>query len=212
MAIGFCLYINVKMHDMYSYQTTSTKTMTIDNQDIIFYLEFDNDDQYHLIPIVYTENGDYYMLHDINGNYDTMGTCFMEKEIVDINISNNYIINGHSSLTKNRNFTFLKNYADIDYFNHNNTFKLIDTNNNSYTYQIIGLASFDLMDENTYLDWYNSYFKDYDEFNNIMNNTLPYFINHIEGFSYHGQQLITLITCDMTKEDTRYVLFAYRKE
>lgn len=193
-------------------KTANKETITEDNKDIIFYLEFANNDQYHLIPIVYTDNADYYMLHDLNGNYDTIGTCFMEKEIVDITTANNYIINGHSSLTKDRNFTFLKNYCDPDYFNTNTTFTLIDLNEDRFEYQIIGIASFDLTNEDTYLDWYSSYFKDYYEFNTIMNNTLPYFINHIEGFSYHNQQLITLITCDMNKEDTRFVLFAYRKE
>ena len=101
------------------------------------------------------------MLHDLNGNYDTMGTCFMEKEIVDITTANNYIINGNSSLTKDRNFTFLKNYCDPDYFNTNTTFTLIDLNEDRFEYQIIGIASFDLTNEDTYLDWYSSYFKDY---------------------------------------------------
>ena len=50
-------------------KTANKETITEDNKDIIFYLEFANNDQYHLIPIVYTDNADYYMLHDLKPQY-----------------------------------------------------------------------------------------------------------------------------------------------
>lgn len=180
------------------------------NPEIFALLKFTIDDKITSIPIIYTDNGDYYMLHDPWGNYDTMGSCFMEKQLSPLETSNNYIINGHSSKTKDWNFTFLKNYADKAYFDKHQEFKLIDEDG-EHIYQIISFCEYDLDNPDTYLDWHNNYYANYEQVKTMFDNTLNYAINHIDGFYYHNQQLITLVTCNMQKNNARFVLQAYER-
>lgn len=180
------------------------------NPEIFALLEFTSDDVTTQIPIIYTANGDHYMLHDIYGHYDTMGAVFMEKQISPLSSSNNYIINGHSSKTKNWNFTFLKKYNDLDYFTKHPEFTFIDKQG-THQYQIISFSEYDLDDQDTYLGWHNNYFASYAEAKNMFDNTLAYTINRVDGFYYHQQQMITLVTCNMQKHNARYVLQAVEK-
>lgn len=197
-----------------SYQHTNFKTLsTLEawqkiNPDIFALLQFSTSDIIHQIPIIYTDKGDHYMVHDPFGNYDTMGSVFMEKQLCPIDDSNNFIINGHSSKTKNWNFTFLKNYSDQAYFQENPEFLFIDAKG-THQYRIISFSEYDLDDPSTYLDWHNNYFASYEQLKTMLDATLPYVINRIDGFYYQNQQLITLVTCNMQKPNARYVLLAY---
>lgn len=177
------------------------------NNDVVFLLKFQDADILHSIPVVYTDDGDYYMKHNVYGNYDTMGAVFMEEQDSPIEDSNNYLINGHSSKTKNWSFTFFKNFVRESYFDANSEF-ILEDDLDEHQYKIISFAEYDIDQEEVYLDWYNNVIQDYDHLKEIMTNSEPYIINRIDGFTYHGQQLLTLITCNMDKKNSRYVLTA----
>lgn len=181
------------------------------NNDVVFLLKFQDADILHSIPVVYTDDGDYYMKHNVYGNYDTMGAVFMEEQDSPIEASNNYLINGHSSKTKNWSFTFFKNFVRKSYFDANSEF-ILEDEFEAHQYKIISFAEYDIDQEEVYLDWYNNVIQDYDHLKEIMTNSEPYIINRIDGFTYHGQQLLTLITCNMDKENSRYVLTAIEIE
>lgn len=217
MIVGFVIFsfaIPSQRSASLVYQHTSFKTLnTLEdwqkiNPDIFCLLQFFASDIIHQIPVIYTDDGDYYMLHDPFGNYDTMGSIFMEKQLCPKDISNNFIINGHSSKTKNWNFTFLKNYVDPVYFQEHPEFLLID-DKGSHHYRIISFSEYDLDAQSTYLDWHNNYFASYEQLKTMLDASLPYVINRINGFYYQDQQLITLVTCNMQKPNSRYVLLAY---
>lgn len=176
------------------------------NNEVIWMLTFNDDDIVHSIPVVYTENGDHYMRHNLYGEYDSMGSVFMEAQDSPLE-SVNWIINGHSSKTKNWAFTFMKHYADPDYFNNHSTFTLEDADG-LHTYKVLSFGEYDVSDE--FFDgWYQSAFRSHQDVVDMLNDTTANLINHVDHFTYRGQQLMTLITCDMNEDDTRYVLTAY---
>lgn len=122
--------VNVSMSDQYQ-TTKNEKPKTLQewqliNDDVIFLLKFQDADILHSIPVVYTDDGDYCMKHNVYGNYDTMGAVFIEEQCSQIEASNNYLINGHSSKTRKWSFTFFKNFVRKSYFDANSEFILED--------------------------------------------------------------------------------------
>lgn len=176
------------------------------NEDVVMVLEFTSNDILHNIPVLEVDNGDKYMKRNPWGKYDTMGSVFMEKEISPYEGSNNWLINGHSSKTKDWNFTFLKNYAKQDYLNKYSTFQ-VELEDGFHTYRILSFAEYDLeLNEDTiYMGWYNNNFT-VDEGLTMIKETLHYLLSSNPGTQYQGQQMITVITCNMNKKDSRYVL------
>lgn len=208
---------NVNVSISEQYQTTkeqvpkTLKEWQEINSDVVFLLKFQDADILHNIPVVYTDDGDYYMKHNLYGNYDTMGAVFMEKQDSPIDSSNNYLINGHASKTKNWSFTFLKNYVRKSYFDANGEF-ILEDDVGEHKYKIVSFAEYDIDQPEVYLDWYNNVIQDYEHLKEIMTKSEPYILNRIDGYTYQGQQLITLITCNMDKENSRYVLTAIEVE
>lgn len=181
------------------------------NSNIVFVLEFVSDGVLHNIPVLLTDNGDRYMKRNPWGEYDSMGSVFIEKDVSPVNDSENWLINGHSSYYKDWNLTFLKKYKDLNYFIANSTFMLEDENG-IHTFQIISFSEYDLEgEENIYLGWYNNKFNSDKNVVDMFKLTNPYVIQKNQGISYDGEQLVTLITCNMKKSDSRYVLMAIEK-
>lgn len=152
------------------------------------------------------------MKQNLWGDYDTMGSVFIEKDISPYKGSKNWLINGHSSKTKVWNFTFMKKYANKNYFNQHNTF-IVEDGNGYHTYQVVSFAEYDLSlgEDNLYLGWFNNKFESIEEVVNMFKNTDPYVLQRNNEFNYKGQQIITLVTCNMEKKDARYVLMGVEK-
>lgn len=178
------------------------------NQNVVMVLEFNSNGILHNIPVLEVENGDKYMKRNPWGNYDTMGSVFMEKEISPFIGSNNWLINGHSSFNKDWNFTFLKNYSNKDYFNKHSIYQ-VEMEDGFHSFKIVSFAEYDydLGEEQLYLGWYHNNFS-IKEGISMFKETLPYTLVLSAGVEYQGQQIMTLITCNMKKKDSRYVLMA----
>ena len=209
-AVASVLNLQTSKADEYI-TTTDEEPITLDqwqqtNDDVIWMLTFNDNGDIHSIPVAYTDNGDYYMRHNLYGEYDSMGSVFMESQDSPLN-STNWIVNGHSSKTKNWAFTFLKHYADPEYFDTHSTFTLQDEDG-LHTYRVLSFGEYDVSDE-FYDGWYQSTFRTHQDVVDMLNDTTANLINHVDHFTYRGQQLMTLITCDMNEDDTRYVLTAY---
>lgn len=184
------------------------KEWQVINPNTVMVLEFTSNGILHNIPVLEVDNGDKYMKRNPWGEYDSMGSVFMEKEFSPYKGSNNWLINGHSSKTKDWNFTFLKNYAKQDYLNKHSTFQA-ELEDGFHTYRILSFAEYDLElnEESIYMGWYNNNFTD-DEGIAMIKETLPYLLSSSPGFQYQGEQMMTLITCNMKKEDSRFVIMA----
>ncbi|MCI6272717.1 MAG: class B sortase [Erysipelotrichaceae bacterium] len=180
------------------------------NKEIIGFFTFEQNTNHDTktLPVILTE-GDYYMTHDAFGNKDGCGAVFIDKKEVS-DESNNIIVYGHSSLKKDCNFTFFKSYKEKTYFNQNEFFTYTNENNETKKYQILFMSMIDLeSSEGAYLDWYNSYFHSTDEFIEVLNKTSEYAVTDKRGFTLNeDDNILTLVTCDMSKKDARFVLFA----
>lgn len=177
------------------------------NEEVEYLIEFQNEDGMIQLPILSSSDPEYYMLHNIYKEYDTMGALFIDETQCPDDGSNNRIVFGHSSKTKDWNFTFLKEYAEKEYYDRFNTLTLSDEYSRK-TYQIVSFARYDLDDEDVYLGWHNNLFADRQDIQNMFSETRPYLLQKTEGIVYAGQQILTLVTCDMSAENARFVLTA----
>lgn len=172
------------------------------NPDVVMLLEFEDEEIYRSIPIVYREEEpDYYYKRSVYGKKDSMGTAFLD-EICNMT-SQNLIINGHSSKRNTFQFTFLKKYCDEEYFDEHPIFKMID-DEGEHTYLIVSIAEVD-MNEDCYLGWYTDGFNNANEVKEMFEEIKPY-AHHQREITYQGQGMITLITCNMEEENSRYVI------
>lgn len=178
------------------------------NSDVVFLLEFKKDNALYTIPVVYKENdANFYFRKALDLSYDSMGTAFIDQySSLD---SLNLIINAHSSKEKDIQFTFLKNYADEAYFNQNSSFKLIGRNA-AYLCDVYSFAEYDLTLQDVDLVFYAKP-KNKKDLLNMLAFTQPYQI-HQNPISSDFERIITLVTCNMDKENSRYVLQATIKE
>ena len=179
------------------------------NPYIFAIVEFDNSDGNHRIPIVETfssQDADYWMHHDIYGNENSLGSAFIDEHTPLKTGSNHLLVNGHSSYSDSRMFTFMLHYADATYFNENPTFKLI-TDLGIENYSVISFAHYPMQQEihtsalflNTQIDAID--IRDYlveDE---------PYIVHYRDG-NYSASNYISFVTCDQEDKNNRYILFA----
>ena len=83
------------------------------NPDVKYVLEFRDDEAVRTIPVVTVKEDASVMKHNLYGEYDTMGSVFTDAMTYE---PDNLVIYGHASKTKDWNFTFLKKFADQNYF------------------------------------------------------------------------------------------------
>lgn len=151
------------------------------------------------IPVM---KNDSYFKKDIYGKYDSLGTAYIDA----YSVPKNMLIQGHSSAKNNLMFTSLKEYLNADYFKANKNI-VIENKDAKIELEILGIISVNLSDEEPYLSWYDTNYRndeamvDYvDEFKRyaiLFNNDIEIDIE---------DELVTLITCDRRYEDGRIVI------
>ena len=177
------------------------------NEEVEYLIEFRNEDGIMQMPILSSSEPEYYMRHNVYKEYDSMGALFIDETQCPDDGSNNLIVFGHSSETKDWNFTFLRKYAYKEYYDRFNTLTLY-ADTGSRQYQIVSFARYDLEDEDVYLGWHNNLFASNQDAGDMFSETIPYLLQKTEGIVYTGQKMLTLVTCDMSAENARFVLTA----
>lgn len=192
----------------YNQRMTELEAWQAVNSEVALILKFEDEEKTRIIPVVYTaEDRDKYYRMDVYGNYDPMGTTFVDdNSTLD---SQNLIINGHSSKTKDQQFTFLKQLADSKYFEAHEFISLMDKEG-IHQFKIVLIAEFDLAlnrEKELYGDWYNGSFRTLEEARQMLETMRELAICQRE-IVYQDENILTLITCNMAKEDSRYVVMA----
>lgn len=178
------------------------------NSDVVYLLEFQNGEETNLIPVVYKESDpEFYFRKALDLSYSSMGTAFVDcHSSLD---SLNLIINAHSSKEKESHFTFFKKYVDQTYFNQHTEFKLVSSEE-TYLCTVLSFSEYDLSQPETEFIWYLKP-KNKKDLLNLLEFTKPYQI-HQNQVNFDFDRIITLVTCNMDKEDSRYVLQAVLKK
>jgi len=175
------------------------------NPKVKYVLIFPDETVKRTIPVLAAPSAEYAMKHNVRNEYDTMGSVFCDPNAV---LPENLVIYGHSSKTKDWNFTFFRNYLDPDYY-HSHPSVLLEDEGGVTPCRIISFASYDL-EKDEYVGWADAKLSGRDEILAMLENTIPNLIQKTGGIVYHGEGIVTLVTCDMEKEDTRFVIQALR--
>lgn len=178
------------------------------NPEVICVLRFLDDEGFRSIPILATRQPEFYFKHNVFGNYDSMGATFIDLMVTDIN-SDNHIIFGHSSKTEDWNFSFLKKYENEEFFDKYQSFWIDLPGGEEQIYNILMLERYDI-EEDDYFEWASDYFNSSENAIEMFQESSKHAIQIRNGLTYQGQEIITLVTCDMNGKDNRYVLHAIR--
>lgn len=173
------------------------------NEDVEYVLTFSDGNENRIIPVVAVSDASYALSHDIKGKKDTMGSVFCDQSPA---APENLVIYGHSSLTKDRCFTFLKNYMNPAYYRAHPMVSVEDESGIRMC-RIVSAAVYEL-DQDVFVGWADNTLSGSDEINDMFQSSIPYLVNHTDGEVYEGGGVLTLVTCDMTKKDARIVLQA----
>ena len=177
------------------------------NPEVRLLLKFPGGDDVRVLPVLETHDGEYYMNHNLYHQYDCMGALFADAALCPLAASQNWIISGHSSKTQDWNLTFLKQYAEAEYYRLH-PFLEMEEESGTSRYRVASFGRYDLEKEETCLDWTANQFADRDAVLEMFRNTEPHLLNHTDGLQYQGQRILTVVTCDMDSADARFVLQA----
>jgi len=147
------------------------------------------------------------MNHNLYHQYDCMGALFADAALCPLAASQNWIISGHSSKTQDWHLTFLKRYAETEYYRLH-PFLEMEEESGTSRYRVASFGRYDLEKEETCLDWTANQFTDRDAVLEMFRNTEPHLLNRTDGLQYQGQRILTVVTCDMDSADARFVLQA----
>ena len=176
------------------------------NSDVVMVLVYAYEDEKRVIPVVYTPSDpDYYFRRDLYGDSDSMGTVFIDDNSAPDAF--NLILNGHSSKSRDTHFSFLKQFVDPLYFKEHDRLLLIDENGERL-YETVSFHEIDYERErNVEHDFYRGDFSSMEALDEALRKLDRYVINKRIIDTAYGDML-TLITCNMDKNDSRYILIA----
>ena len=179
------------------------------NPYVMAIVHFENSDGTYRVPVVETfstADADYWMSHDIYGNPSSLGSAFVDEHTPNQDSSNHLLINGHSSFSNQRMFTFMLNYRSADYFNANSTFRWIDDLGSS-TYTIIAFAHYPMNESiQTAAVFLNTHI-DATALNQYLIQDEPYIL-HKRDIDLSADRYLSFVTCDQDDKSNRYILIA----
>lgn len=164
-------------------------------------------------PVMYrTGDNDYYLEHDFDGNSDNNGLLVLDKRCTLKGNDINSLVHGHN-MNSGVMFGTLLNYTDKKYFEAHPTITF-STLYEEQTFEIIGVFRSQVYNENT---------KDFAFYNYIRIENKEQFDTYVRGIksqslydtgvtAYYGDKLLTLSTCEYSKENGRLVVVGRCKQ
>lgn len=158
-------------------------------------------------PVMQTpDDPEYYIDKDFNGNMDANGTLFLDARCT--LVSDNLIVYGHN-MKSGRMFGTLEEYEDEAYYQKHPEI-CFDTLEEDGTYEIIAVFLSQVYSNDS--DVFKFY--DYTEFHT--REVFDAFIDNIKALSLYdtgveaayGDSLLTLTTCEYSRENGRFVVVA----
>ena len=164
-------------------------------------------------PVMYREgDNDYYLSHDFYGQEDKNGLLVLDKRCDPTGPMEHLLIHGHN-MKSGLMFGGLKEYKEEAYYKSHPQI-WYDTLYHEYTYTVAAVFLSTVRAEDTE----NFDFYDYirieseEDFNRYVEGAKAAALYETGKTPEYGDCLLTLSTCDYTKEDGRLVLLAYRKQ
>ncbi len=161
-------------------------------------------------PIMKGPDNEYYLSHNMQNEYDKYGMLVMDKRCSFLEDSPQYIVYGHNAQTGSM-FGELRDYYSERYYELHPTI-LFDTLYESAQYDIVSVFTVSMDEKLDDLDFYK-----YTEFSSDI--IYEGYIEKIKERSIYetdiepkyGEELLTLVTCDNSVEDGRFVVVAAKR-
>ena len=163
-------------------------------------LHFDDRD----IPVVFNQDNDFYVRRNLIKEASSMGTAFIDK-YTGLN-GRNLLIHAHSSLNNERMFTFFKYFCNQEYYEEHSFF-MIETENQKRDMVVFAVMKINL-DQDEYRDWMKSEWRNENEFMNFISDIKEKSLIKTTVEVNPDDSFITMVTCDMSIENGRIIVFA----
>lgn len=180
------------------------------NKEIIGWLEIEETNINN--PVCQAKDNDYYLTHNYKKEKASLGSLFLDKDFNLNKPSTNYLIYGHRS-NSGTMFEDLIKYSEESFYKEHPSIRFTTTAEDA-TYEIISVfySRVYYKDEKDVFRYY--YFvdaKNEKEFNDYINNCKEASIYDIETTAIYGEQLLTLSTCEYSRENGRFAIVAKKK-
>lgn len=180
------------------------------NSEIIGYLEIEGTNISY--PVCQTTDNDYYLTHNYKREEANFGSLFLDKDFDLSKPSTNYLIYGHRS-TAGTMFEDLIKYSEESFYKDHPTIRFTTTAEDA-TYEIISVfySRVYYKDEKDVFRYY--YFinaETEEEYNEYVENCKKASIYDIETTATYGDQLLTLSTCEYSRDNGRFAVVAKKK-
>lgn len=163
-------------------------------------------------PVMYkTGDNDYYLEHNFEGKYDQNGLLVLDKRCTKKGNDTNNLIHGHN-MKSGAMFGALQDYSRKAFYL---THKTIMFSNlyEERTYEIVGVFRSTVNNENTddlqFFDYISIESKD--QFNDYIQGVREKSLYDTGVKAYYGDKLITLSTCESSRENGRLVIVGRSK-
>lgn len=189
-------------------EDTKYKELKEKNPDFYGWLKIDNTSIDY--PVMYKDN-EYYLNHTFDLEEDIYGTPFIDEKCNIEERSDNLLIHGHSTLSgpEGKMFDDLFNYKEKAYYEENKIIHF-DTPEEKADYEIIMVIESRIMYKNETNYRYYNFIDAADEadFEYQMEELKKLTIYDTGVDAQYGDELITLSTCDTTRENGRLAIIA----
>lgn len=193
----------------YDDQVENLKKMQEKSKNIISWIKID--DTKINYPVLQTDDNEYYLDHDYENNESQYGSIFL-KATCDVNdVNSNLIIYGHN-MKDGEMFTGIMQYGNKAFWDEHNLIQLI-TDNGVREYEVMSAFRSRVFykRETDVFRFYNYLkFENEEKYNEYVNNVKKIQLYDTGVTAEYGEQLMTLITCEYSQENGRFVVVAKR--
>lgn len=177
------------------------------NSDIVGWLKIEGTNIDY--PILQTMNNEFYLTHNYKKEYSKSGSLFLDKDFDFALPSTNYLIYGHRN-TNGMMFEDLINYKKEEYYKQHPIIQFT-TLEEDCQYEIIAVflsRVYYKKETNVFRYYYFINANNEAEFNNYIKESKKASLYNIDKTAKYGDQLLTLSTCEYSKEDGRLAVVA----
>ena len=178
-----------------------------ENNEIIGWLEIEDTNINY--PVLQTNDNEFYLTHNYKKEKATGGSLFLDKDFDLVNGSSNYLIYGHRN-KQGLMFEDLMKYTKEDFYKEHTKIKFT-TNKEDSIYEIMAIfysRVYYKSEQNVFRYYYFVNANSEQEYNDFVNNSKKVSIYDTGVNANYGDQLLTLSTCEYSKEDGRFVVVA----
>lgn len=164
-------------------------------------------------PILQGNDNDYYLNKNFKNQYSRNGSIFLDYRYDFSKINQNFLVYGHNN-RDGMMFQDLLKYENKDYFDSHSKIKLITENENK-VYDIIAVFKsqvYSVTDTDVFRYYNYINFENENKFNEYIKNCKKNSLYNIDIEPTYGDEILTLSTCEYSKENGRFVIVATKKK